>query len=146
MAFTRNFVANVVKFWGAPDGGDATNGVGGRETLAATGYSQAVPLAKNGGRVGLHIQWDSTGTPTGAFTVQYSLLPRPNEANDNDWVTDTGATVIGTSLTVAGAAGNSVIMVGNTPPGGFVRLKWTRTSGSLDVVGYAANASIGAGY
>lgn len=140
MAINRNLVANIHRIWGDPDKADATNGAGGRETLAATGYSRSAPLPKSGGRFGLALQWDATAAPNGSFTVQYSGIPNPNETNDNDWVTDSSVTVLGTSLTVAGAAGNTLIVVGNAPPGGWVRVKWTRTSGSLDVAGYISNA------
>ena len=140
MALSRASQAIVQRIWGDPEKSDARSGVGGRETLAATGYSRPAALPKSGGRYGLHLQWDATAAPNGTFTIQYSGLPSPDESTDNDWVTDTTVVVLGTSLTVAGAAGNTMIIAGNIPPGGWVRVKWTRTSGSLDVAGYISNA------
>ena len=99
---------------------------------ATTLYSNKIRGPKYGGRHSIQLQW--TAGPTGAFTIQYTLKSDPNEANDNDWVTDTSATVVGTSLSVAGGAGNSIIFVGNVLPE-WVRIKWAYTSGSASTVG-----------
>lgn len=140
MAINRGSQANVQRLWGDIDKGDARSGSGGRETVTGVGYSRPASLAKTGGRYGIHLQWDATGAPAGTFRIQYSLFPSPDETTDNDWVTDATVTVIGTALLVANNTGNTIVMAGNVAPGGWVRVKWDRTGGSLDVVGYIANA------
>lgn len=104
-------------------------------SLSATAYSIPLYGPKRLGEAALQLIW--TAGVTGAFTVQYTLKPNPELTTDTDWVTDTGVTVVGTSLTVAGAAGNACIFLGNILPE-WVRIKYTHTSGGPStVLGYA---------
>lgn len=140
MALSRPTNSNTQLMWGDPNKGEAHAATGtGRETVAATGYSRAARLPGTGGRFAIHLLWDATGAPNGTFTLQYSLVPNPDESSDADWVTDSTVTVLGSTLTVAGAAGNTLIVASAAPPGGWFRLKWTRSSGSLDVAAHVAN-------
>lgn len=66
---------------------------------------------------------------TGAWSLWYTLSPHPELTTDTDWVQDTTVTVIGTSLTYAGAAGNSICFGGNVLPEWY-RWKWTHTGGT----------------
>jgi hypothetical protein len=97
----------------------------------STLYSNPIKMGRSGGRFSIQLIW--TAGPTGAFTLQYSLKQDPNLATDADWVTDTTVTVLGTSLTVAGGTGNSIIFAGNALPE-WVRVKWVATSGSASTV------------
>jgi hypothetical protein len=99
--------------------------------LSATAYSDKVYGPLRGGRFSVQLIW--TAGVTGAFSLQYTLKSDPNEATDTDWVTDAAATVIGTSLTVAGGAGNAIIFGGNVLPEWF-RVKYTHTSGGPSTI------------
>lgn len=127
------------KYWGPPSVNDVGTTATVYAILAATGYSPSERLPQRGGRFGIHLIWPNTGAPNGSFSLQYSLMEMPDEADDNDWVTDTSVSVIGSSLTVAGAAGNTIIIAGNVPPGGWYRIKWTRTSGTLSVAAWSTD-------
>src|SRR5678809_1282174 len=106
----------------------------------STLYSNPIKMGRQGGRFSIQLIW--TAGPTGAFTLQYSLKQDPNLANDNDWVTDSTVTVLGTSLTVAGGAGNSIILGGNALPE-WIRIKWLASSGSASTVNGLAKVECG---
>lgn len=102
------------------------------QTTPTTATTYSIPLKGPhcDGLMAFHIEW-SVGL-NGSFSIQYTIHADPNLATDADWVTDTAAQVIGDSLTVAGAAGKSIIFVGNVVPE-FARIKWTHTSGSGNI-------------
>lgn len=103
-------------------------------TIDATTYSKPMYGPKDGGCAAVHLVWGAGFT--GNVTIQYSLKPNPELTTDDDWVTDTGATVVGDSLTIAAGAGKAIIFVGNVLPEWF-RLKVTRTGGSASFRGWA---------
>lgn len=106
---------------------------GATTSLTATTYSNPIYGPNETGKGSVHLAW-SAGL-TGNFTIQYSLAPFPEQTNDNDWVTDSSATVIGDSLTLAGSAGKAIIMFGNVLVEWF-RIKWTHTSGAGTIEAY----------
>lgn len=130
---------NTIKFWG-PSNTDMDAG-GFAATLSATGYSPMIRLPRKGGIQGVHLIWSATGAPDGTFSVQYSLVPSPDEATEVDWAPDASATFIGTGAATGAAAGSSIVVAGNIPMGGWMRIKWTRTSGTLSVRGYCTMPS-----
>lgn len=134
MALNKFSNPNTVKFWGAASDDDAAEAA-----LAATGYSPSLRIPRRAGRGAIHLIWSATGTPQGTFTLYYSLLPAPDESTDTEWVVDTTAVFMGTGAATGGAAGNTMIIAGNLPAGGWWRLKWTRTSGTLNVRGWASH-------
>lgn len=123
----RIFGARALRIWPASTQNDATPPA----LAAASQYSDPIKAPKYGGRFSIQLIW--TAGPTGAFTLQYTLKADPNLATDADWVTDTSATVAGTSLTVAGGAGNAIVFGGNVLPE-WIRIKWTYGSGSASTV------------
>lgn len=72
------------------------------QTVAVTGvatFYSDMWTGEDGDGYGLHVEY--TGTPTGTFSLWVSDKPNPNQANDNDWVQDTGFAPVNP----AGAAG-----------------------------------------
>lgn len=63
------------------------NDTTGDAVAVATYYSRPFQ-GKNGRPLSVHVQ--VTGTPTGTFTLWYSNKLKPDTANDNDWVQDSG--------------------------------------------------------
>lgn len=95
--------------------------------IAATLYS--VPIHGPNKRGHFSSQIITTAGLTGSWQLWYSLVPHPELTTDADWVQDTTVTVIGSSLTFAGAAGNSICFGGNVLPEWY-RWKWLHTSGA----------------
>lgn len=104
---------------------------GGTGTL----YSRPIYGPQRIGQSSIQLIW--TAGNTGTFTVWYTLKPNPELTTDTDWVQDTGVVVTGSSLAVAGAAGNTIIFVGNVLPE-WIRVKYVNASGTGSILnGYS---------
>lgn len=100
--------------------GVATDGVA-TPAGAQDFYSKKMRVSP-AGDIGFQLIW--TGVPTGVFTLWYSDVEQPNEANDNDWVPDTSW--VPTNPAGAASKGKYVISGIRTK---WVRIKYAHTGG-----------------
>ena len=88
-------------------------------TSMATSFTSSTVQCQFGDNIGFHIVW--TGTPTGTITIQVSM--DPDVLGWHDW------TFSGTPTQPSGSASHSWLEI-NQATAGFVRLKYTASSGS----------------
>lgn len=125
------FAFNSAKIFGSAFDGSNQMELGEAVTGAATFYGLKVRLPRRDGRFSVHLGW--TGTPTGTFTLWFSNLPNPGEADDSDWVQDT----TWAPTNPAGSAGKSFVTTGNLA-GEWVRVKYVNASGTGTLYGHLA--------
>lgn len=83
------------------------------------------------GSDGYSLQLEWTGTPTGVFTLWYANKPHPDEADDDDWVQDTGFTPSNPAGSADSMGDNAANFKANVK-----RIKYVNASGSGVLYGW----------